>query len=252
MRYLKLFENFNIYKLIELPEYKEGDYHQLVMNLGYDEWQKNEKWDYSDMVNWVAKKFGDQFKMLILIGKYNQQVGNGGHHQYWDNGYATGGGGVFSKKDGIELHLDMMDLFKDSELIDMDPVCKQVYEIMDEFRHEMEDFDEHCQECDNGYYEDTCYECSGGGTQLEYCETCDGEGEVDDETCSECGGDGEVEVDCEECDSSGTSEQQCQECDGSGYVAPNIDHLDNKYYEINDKFMDVCNEYAKKIIDDKV
>jgi hypothetical protein len=65
---------------------------------------------------------------------------------------------------------------------------------------------------------DMTLEDTGGGT--DYCDTCDGEGEIE---CSDCDGDGHVtcnrcdgdkEVACEDCDGDGRIE--CSECDGTG------------------------------------
>jgi hypothetical protein len=49
---------------------------------------------------------------MILVGKYNQQVCNGGHRQYYDNGYSDGEGGFNSERDpDMPLHYFMIELF---------------------------------------------------------------------------------------------------------------------------------------------
>jgi hypothetical protein len=75
---------------------------------------------------------------------------------------------------------------------------------------------------DEYYPEEYCDTCEGNGEV--YCEDCDGEGEVGCEhcdssgsiTCSECDGQGKDEDDdeCYECDGEGT--EQCSDCDGEG------------------------------------
>lgn len=58
------------------------------------------------------------------------------------------------------------------------------------------------------YPEDTdCEECDGGGTQDEECDTCGGEGIVNDgERCGDCDGQGEQTHDCAYCGGDGTVE----------------------------------------------
>ena len=77
---------------------------QGILNLGYAEWQRNHpKWRYPDMVRWVQLMYGNFAYLCVLLGKYHQQVTNGGHMQYWDNGY----GGDPSENDN-HLHHDML------------------------------------------------------------------------------------------------------------------------------------------------
>ena len=99
--------------IIKIPEhgvlekYKEVnmdkiDYHQTILNIGYMWWQEQinpNSLNYKDMINYISSTYGEIFAGLILIGKYNQQVTNGGHTQYYNNGYADGIGGCFDKRD---------------------------------------------------------------------------------------------------------------------------------------------------------
>ena len=101
MKYLKkfrIFENNNIncwedkenpFKYTE--SYLNGEFHQSILDIGYCWWQKELVDRYSDMIEKMKDDFGKEFAILILLGKYNQQVGNGGHQQYFDNGYASAG-----------------------------------------------------------------------------------------------------------------------------------------------------------------
>lgn len=78
------------------------DYHQTVLNIGYKWWQdaKNPNdVDYVNMIDYIANTYGEIFAGLILIGKYNQQVSNNGHDGYYNNGFADGIGGCYSKRD---------------------------------------------------------------------------------------------------------------------------------------------------------
>lgn len=61
--------------------------HQALLNIAYDEWQKQKGWSMEDMLQY-ALEFGNIVQLAVLLGKYNQQVTNGGHSQYFDNGYS--------------------------------------------------------------------------------------------------------------------------------------------------------------------
>jgi hypothetical protein len=262
MKYLKKYKLFESelfdeesdqLDILSMEDYENGDYHQAILNLGYFKWQKND-WSYQDMVDYIGKKYHPDFKLMILLGKYNQQVNNGGHYQYLDNGYASGGGGAFAEKNGIGLHEEMMELFKKSLLFKRDEVCNKVYQIMLEFEEEASDYGERCPECEGqGYIEEDCYTCNGNGyVESEGdCPECNGYGMIDDEECSNCDGNGYVmeEEDCEECGGSGQIDNDCDYCEGTGETIMQLDHLDNKYYKLDNEFMDVCNEYSKILID---
>lgn len=69
------------------------DWHQTLLNIFYNWWQNNNDKSYSDFARYISKEYGFIFTGLLLAGKYNQQVGNGGHTQYYQNGYADGIGG---------------------------------------------------------------------------------------------------------------------------------------------------------------
>jgi len=69
-------------------DFRNGEIHQAILNLGYEEWRKHDSWDYGEMIDWVGLQYGEFAAVAILIGKYNYQVNNGGHAQYWDNGFA--------------------------------------------------------------------------------------------------------------------------------------------------------------------
>lgn len=95
---------------------KEGDYHQAVLDACYARWNKEKEWGYEDVVNYAGEKFGEAAQFLLLMGKYNQQVCNGGHSQYFSNGYASNGGGHLMDHDyDCDLHCKMVDLFKKLE-----------------------------------------------------------------------------------------------------------------------------------------
>jgi len=124
-----------------------------------------------------------------------------------------------------------------------------VYDVISDFQLELDDDIEECGDC-RGNGEIDCNYCDGNG-KIE-CEECHGSGEDSEgEKCSNCDGDGDIE--CDECRGSGT--ERCGECNGEGQVnsgnkKPNTsgwDKLDDKWYEINDKFMEEFNDYLKSL-----
>jgi len=76
-------------------DYKSGDVWQSVLNLAYDNYNaildranlSEDYFDYGKMVDYFRSKYGAFAAACLLLGKYNQQVTNGGHCQYIDNGY---------------------------------------------------------------------------------------------------------------------------------------------------------------------
>jgi hypothetical protein len=68
----------------------------------------------------------------------------------------------------------------------------------------------HCEDCDGMGYDD-CGNCEGRGN--EECGECDGAGvDEDDDTCNYCDGEGNAQ--CYDCDGDGTID--CNTCEGSG------------------------------------
>ncbi len=87
---------FLLKDLIELfnqEEIKTGgpvDIHQFILDVGYEWWQNQTGAYYSDMIRYMVKTYGVFAGLMILVGKLNQQVCNGGWLQYYDNDYAGG------------------------------------------------------------------------------------------------------------------------------------------------------------------
>lgn len=202
--------NFNEFKLNEKRSFFdtnsiiEGDFHQAILDVGYDAWQSKEVNSYYDMVEMIKEEYGDKFALLILLGKYNQQVGNGGHQQYFDNGYASADDRGYGDHSDIELHDDMTELFRKTEELYNTTEGKGIYDIMVEFGEIFEDV-------------------------------------IDDKSCEECDDDDEVEEDCYE----------EGEINFAKIYGKQINNLDYKYYDIVDKWEDILNDFAKKIIKEK-
>ncbi len=97
----------------------EDSWHQSIMEAGYQWWQSDENGgaSYGEMIRQAEETFGTLPVLLILLGKYNQQVENGGHSQYLFNGYAGDFSGSRESSDpDLDLHENMMHLMKKFKL----------------------------------------------------------------------------------------------------------------------------------------
>ena len=122
--------------------FQEGDVLQAILNIGYDKWKTSDDLAYDDMTTWMRIEFGALAEFCILAGKYNQQVNNGGHEQYFDNGYASCGEDRSPYED-CDLHLRLIRHAEKLE-VDGDEVGKKVFQIWKRFRirdYEWEDSD---------------------------------------------------------------------------------------------------------------
>lgn len=262
MRRLKLFEEFEqnnyifLTNLVKNDDFINGEYWQSILNVAYDIY--NQKWNYSDMINNIDNVCDyepELFKFAVLIGKYNQQVGNGGHTQYYDNGYASYSKDSWSSKGDIDLHNDMVNYFEDLDLKDKLEIGKDVYNVINSFEVDIDEDDYvSCEHCDSGSEE--CPECYGAGNVE--CPECGGDGEDDDgDECPNCGGEGEVE--CSEC--GGEGKVECSECGGDSEIDNDhkgeientyqLEELDSKWYDIDDDFEKQFTGYLKSVFRSK-
>jgi hypothetical protein len=244
MKYIKLFENFKFFDFKETEDYQQGDYHQAIMNVGYNAYNKENIESAEDMFEYVESNFGKDFKMLIQIGNYNYQVGNGGHSQYWHNGYASqGSSGCMADHKDCDNLKDMIESIRHSIFYKKYTTPKLVVRMMEEYKNILDEYDERCDECNGqGYKDEDCDNCHTNGTIEDSCDYCDGD------DCEECGGKGYIEEDCFDCNGQGYISYDCEYCD-NGYNELHVDHLDDPYYNISDKFMEECNDFAKRVID---
>lgn len=173
--------------------------HQEIMDHYFAMWQSSEHhdWHYRDMVYYALEQ-NPLHALAILTGKYNQQVENGGHMQYFENGYADGVGGYFADHETADMHDLMLSLMRDYGL-DRAPETRDVFTIMKRFTTS--------DELD-------CPECGGNG----YFESYD---EEEDRT---------YEEDCCRCNSTGIVTETHIDSDLA-------DELDDAYYAINNAFL---------------
>ena len=128
--------------LKKTEDVKEEGYHQTVLNIIYNHWQKdNINMSYDDIIEWIKEVYGEFAQLLVLLGKYNQQVCNGGHYQYYHNRYT----GIEENETEAQIHLHkkLVTLLSKSEL--KDAISLQVLKLIDEFYIEL-DTEEYIEE----------------------------------------------------------------------------------------------------------
>ena len=146
---------FNVSKLREdlakSDEFKKGEAWQAVVSLCYDEWQKpenNKDWDYNTLLGYAHLTYGLFAKLLVLMGSYNGEVCNGGHDQYFANGYASNGGSCFDRHDtGCRLTREMLKLM-DGFKLDTFGEGAEIYKIIKDFCREIKNNNPYDQEDD--------------------------------------------------------------------------------------------------------
>ncbi len=208
--------NLNIGAIKAHPAAQESlrtwDYFQAVLDVGYAHWNtlEGKGWSYAAMAENAERLYGNMAKLVIFQGKYNQQVGNGGHTQYFDNGYADGEGDCFSQHDAeCPLHQEMIHLFRQSKLALL-LHGKEVLRIMEDFHVEIDE----------------------ARITTETCDCCGGSGEEDEGICSNCDGSGQVVVDNP--NRGGTANHDL------------FDQLDDRYYAITDDWVKEVNQYLSQ------
>lgn len=152
-------------------EIAEGESaHQAILNVFYRRWWAGDYGGYPKMVD-AAGGENPLYSFAILIGKYHQQVCNGGHIQYVENGYASSEG-IPSSDSDLDLHQRLIE-YTQEFLPEVSPIKAPLLGIMKQLAIDVFT---------------TCTECGGSGEYEGY----DEEGEESTyETCDYCGGTGE-------------------------------------------------------------
>jgi len=229
-----------------MNEKPNEDVWHILTEMGYKEWQNDESDvnTLTDMTDFAREKYGELVEFAILLRNYIGQVNNGGHSQYYSNGYAGSGGGGFSNHGDdmtnhhrlIELYLELKDDVGEKEWY------KPLLDIMEDFDIELDDerYEEgQCEDCNYGQKE--CEECYGSGSV---------EGEDEDGECGSCGGQGSTE--CDYCDGSGNTEYDNENYNEPTYQTIELwKSLDSRLYDLDNKvdFDKVFNEYFKNRIE---
>lgn len=82
---------------------KEGGLHQTILDIAHS--LRFTGSSYNRFVYLVHNTYGKLAALAVLLGTYNYQVTNGGHFQYFDNGYASD-----FNNDKLESHNLLVDL----------------------------------------------------------------------------------------------------------------------------------------------
>ena len=123
MKHVKMYEE-NIYSIILFKNEKElknlllknrdfskGDVFHGIIDVLYKDYSSDI--NYDEFLNLVKEKYGILPYFCVLLGNYNGQVCNGGHIQYFDNGYASSNSkGYHHEYDNIDLHNKLIMIFK--------------------------------------------------------------------------------------------------------------------------------------------
>lgn len=237
-------------KLMVEKDFASGHVSNAITDVIYEKWQSDDNMKYDNILKWTKNEYGLIPYFTMMFSVYNGQVCNGGHAQYYDNGYASSNSrGFGATYENIDLHEDFVEIFEELNLRKILPYGNKMYNIISSFTLNLEEEVEECSNCD-GSGETECGECDGSG-EVE-CSACNGTGEDENgEICEECDGSGHV--DCDEC--YGKGYYKCDDCDGSGqydtgHMIPDTETwstLDSQWYEINDAVEEQYNDYLKTL-----
>lgn len=130
-----------------------GAIHQTLLEIVYN-WYNNNiaeerknhpehllSFVYSDMIEQARQEFGSFVAFAVEIGKYNQQICNGGHTQYWSNGYASFNSCCLNDLylhanlfiDYQEFYDDFLEMTKGEDVEELKDTLEKVGEILEEF-----------------------------------------------------------------------------------------------------------------------
>lgn len=162
------------------------------------------------------EEFDERCFLIRLFGNYHYQVNNGGHAQYFDNGYASRDdyrGGCFGcKTNECDLHQDLIDLVK--KYFPQNETSVKFVSILERFLDRVE--------------EEDCGYCDGNGYTEEEYEVTDEDGNTTYES---------EEITCCECHGSGTR--------GDDFCVRNANDLDDEYYDIEDSVLKLFNSVVE-------
>ncbi len=256
--FLKILENNdnNVFKnekelktlLMQNKNFAKGDVHQGLLDIFYSHYSNNI--DYDAFLELINEKYGELAEFCVFFASYNYQVCNGGHLQYFDNGYASSTShGFGSEYNDMEKHEYFKELFIKLNFNNLLKNGKTAYDIISDFDLDLIDEEENCGNC-GGSGQEECFNCESNGRVD--CDVCGGNGEDDDgEPCGNCDGDGQIE--CGDCDGDGN--YKCEDCHGSGIYesgkqipdSESWSRLDERWYEINEKVIEEFNNYLKSL-----
>lgn len=210
----KLISKINLGKIdpdyIETNDQDEIDFHQTILNIGYSWWKFNPNPNavsYSDMIDYMDKTYGQIFGTLVLIGKLNQQVINNGFIGYYNNNYSRKVTSDYGQSLHVRLVKSMIELIE--ELKEKDNIVDiTVFIILNEALQIFKDYLKIPIELEKRIMEEV-----------------------------ECGNEEDgFFFEMEEVE----NEEYGQICNSS-----NLDALNNRYYKLDEKFMEIMNIISK-------
>lgn len=168
MKHLKMYEGTNfpiLFKnegelktlLLKNKDFSEGNVFDAITDVSYIESTSNI--DYEKFLDIVKEKYGILPYFCILLCNYNRQVCNGGHIQYFENGFASSSNsrGFGRKYNNANIHMKLIMLFKYLKIEQHIPekLGKTVYSIMKDFDLDSIKFD--CYYGDDEQYNENNY-----------------------------------------------------------------------------------------------
>ena len=210
----KLISKINLGKIdpdyIEMNDKDEIDFHQTILNIGYSWWKFNPNPNavsYSDMIDYMDKTYGQIFGTLVLIGKLNQQVIDNGFIGYYNNNYSRKVTSDYGQSLHVRLVKSMIELI--DELKEKDKIIDITgFIILNEALQIFKDYLKIPIELEKRIMEEV-----------------------------ECGNEEDgFFFEMEEVE----NEEYGQICNSS-----NLDALNNRYYKLDEKFMEIMNIISK-------
>ena len=210
----KLISKINLGKIdpdyIEMNDKDEIDFHQTILNIGYSWWKFNPNPNavsYSDMIDYMDKTYCQIFGTLVLIGKLNQQVIDNGFIGYYNNNYSRKVTSDYGQSLHVRLVKSMIELI--DELKEKDKIIDITgFIILNEALQIFKDYLKIPIELEKRIMEEV-----------------------------ECGNEEDgFFFEMEEVE----NEEYGQICNSS-----NLDALNNRYYKLDEKFMEIMNIISK-------
>jgi len=137
--------------LIKDKYFSEGDVLSGIIDVCFIEYKSGI--DYNEFLDVVKEKYGVLPYFCVMLGSYNGQVCNGGHIQYYDNGYASSKSKNHSRTyDNVDVHVKLLMMFKFLKISEHVPkkLGDDVYSIMKDFNLDCVKFDSYDGDNEDG------------------------------------------------------------------------------------------------------
>lgn len=200
-------------KLFVTTRHGTKNIHQYLMDKAHDLWEKHRDWTYRDFVSHLSPLRKD----AVLIGNFNYQIENGGFLQWDWNGYSEYSGDIFRILDEFSAYSP-----------EAAKLANEVSSLINKFLHLKDEYS-----CRGEFYWDL-YEINDW-ENLIYC-LYDAGLLNNDPDYYLYPADEEQERDAE------TEVRDVVESLRNEFEQA-VDNLDSRYYKINDRFLDLFNDW---------